>query len=464
MDRLSVIREMEAYINNGTNENEFDCRVHILYDDLMELWASSALITTGSPFASPRNHAPSGNTATFGVPDPHAPPSDREPSQRLETPELDPPAPSPRRSPPSDREPSQSPTTSEFDPFAPSPSRGPSSDREPSQRPKTPVLDPPAPSPARSLRPDSKPSQRTPELDPPAPSPHHSLPSEREPSHRPTTPEFDDPFVPSPSRGPPSDREPSQRPTTPALEPSAPSPSRGPSSDRELSQRPKTPSLGTPTPSPPHNPPATSEPPSQPKSPELENWRQDAISMVAKAKFTNSSLRFYDDGKTVVECSRAMLEDLLGKVTAETLKDLEFARDFLIFATKVFGMPGIKSLQKTVALLRCSSGYRQGDLIMADGSDAAPVEMHNCLHLLRHTQHVHASLLNTDFLGCEQLPRSRAFISYHNMEPWEQSSAVTLTPWEQSSTVTLTPREQSSNITFTHRELSFITVAVSRVS
>ncbi|KAK7529931.1 uncharacterized protein J3D65DRAFT_688652 [Phyllosticta citribraziliensis] len=275
MDRLSAIREMEACINNGTNENEFDCRVHILYDDLMELGgkgfrprcpthlsdhteemevdhelpaseprlrssvspsSSVAHFTTGSPFASPKSHAPSGNTATFGVPDPHAPPPDHEPSQRLKTPELDPPAPSPRRSPP----------------------------------------------------------------------------SEREPSHRPTTPEFDDRFAPSPSRGPPS--------------------------DRELSQRPKTPSLGTHTPSPPHNPPGTSEPPSQPKSPELEKWRQDAISMVAKAKFTNSSLRFYDDGKTVVECSRAMLEDLLGKVTAETLKDLEFARDFLIFATKVFGI------------------------------------------------------------------------------------------------------------------------------
>ncbi|KAK8175038.1 hypothetical protein IWX90DRAFT_483166 [Phyllosticta citrichinensis] len=70
-------------------------------------------------------------------------------------------------------------------------------------------------------------------------------------------------------------------------------------------------------------------------SPELEKWRQDAISMVANAKFPNSSLRCYDDGKTVVECNRAMLEDLLNKVTAETLKDLEFARDFLIFATKL---------------------------------------------------------------------------------------------------------------------------------
>ncbi|KAK8156615.1 hypothetical protein BKA80DRAFT_139667 [Phyllosticta citrichinensis] len=172
----------------------------------------------------------------------------------------------------------------------------------------------------------SPPSNRTPSL-------HLGIPelgSATVPSDRATSVGHEIPGIGTP--GPPSDREPSPRPKSPELGRSAPS-------------YPCDPPAG-------HGPPAASEPPSKRKSPELEKWRQDAISMVANAKFPNSSLRCYDDGKTVVECNRAMLEDLLNKVTAETLKDLEFARDFLIFATKVLGMPGIKSLRRTVALLQ----------------------------------------------------------------------------------------------------------------
>ncbi|KAK7529930.1 uncharacterized protein J3D65DRAFT_672319 [Phyllosticta citribraziliensis] len=273
-----------------------------------------------------------------------------------------------------DVEPTTSAVSSAADPHPPSPARGLSS----SFSHGSPAL-PPSPQPL-GLSPSFP--EGTPAASPPQ-SPKQSSP---EPPLPPSTPARSELHSTTPTAEPPPSPTPSVPRASSADQSLPPPPPKTPSSKKKNGRRAE-------------------------QGPTHQELTHSATALVASAKFPESSMRFYDQGPNIVDCCRQVLQStadstIAGEVTAETLKDLKFTRDVLVFLSKIFGEPGVKAVRKTVGMLRNSTGQRPNfQPAITEKPSNVPAELQLCLNLLHANLHLFAELKNAELLPCKSATR-----------------------------------------------------------
>ncbi|KAK8156613.1 hypothetical protein BKA80DRAFT_257186 [Phyllosticta citrichinensis] len=139
--------------------------------------------------------------------------------------------------------------------------------------------------------------------------------------------------APEPSLPPSTPAPSAPRSTTPTTEPPPPSPT---------PSVPCASSAGKSLPPPPPETPSSNKrnERSAGKAPGPQDLANSATALVAEAKLPNSSMKFYNHGPSIVGCCRQVLQSnadstTTGEVTAETLEDLHFTQDVLVFLPKI---------------------------------------------------------------------------------------------------------------------------------
>ncbi|KAK8175039.1 hypothetical protein IWX90DRAFT_496728 [Phyllosticta citrichinensis] len=241
-----------------------------------------------------------------------------------------------------------------------------------------------------ALRPSPRPSPQPPKLSPsfPGGTPAASSPPSPKQSssivHRSPAPE---PSLP-PSTPAPS----APRSTTPTTEPPPPSPT---------PSVPCASSAGKSLPPPPPETPSSNKrnERSAGKAPGPQDLANSATALVAEAKLPNSSMKFYNHGPSIVGCCRQVLQSnadstTTGEVTAETLEDLHFTQDVLVFLPKI-----LESLESKP----CARPGQRPNMqpAISEKPSNVPAELQLCLDFLHANLHLFTELKNAELLLCK---------------------------------------------------------------